>query len=253
MQKVTFGMTFVILAIAAAVSLLPFPAPAAPDTVNDQIYADLLTKYVQNGVVDYSGFKRDEALLDQYLEQLSNIDPQKLDTNAAFAFYTNAYNAWTIKLILSGYPGLKSIKDLGSLFKSPWKKKFVRLNGDTITLDKIEHEILRPRFKDPRVHFAINCASKSCPPLISQPYRGATLDQQLDAATRAFINDGVNVYVKGDVLYVSKIFDWFEEDFDGVVRFVERYAQGDLRAQLQRRKQNLKLKHLDYDWSLNGH
>ncbi|MCK7483684.1 MAG: DUF547 domain-containing protein, partial [Candidatus Moduliflexus flocculans] len=82
-----------------------------------------------------------------------------------FAFYINAYNAWTIKLILTGYPGVKSIKDLGSLLQSPWKKEFVRIHGKTLSLDDIEHSILRPRFKDPRVHFAIVCASKGCPPL----------------------------------------------------------------------------------------
>ena len=136
-------------------------------TVDNSIWALLLEKYVKTGVVNYQGFKTDEESLNQYLKVLEKIDPDTLSTNEQFAFYVNAYNAWTIKLILSGYPGIKSIKDLGSLFKTPWKKKICRIDGDIITLDDIEHKIIRPRFKDPRVHFAINCASKSCPPLIS--------------------------------------------------------------------------------------
>jgi hypothetical protein len=138
------------------------------EIVDHGIYADLLVKYVKNGVVDYQGFKSEETKLDQYLKVLENTDTKNLSRDEQFAFYANAYNAWTIKLILSAYPGVKSIKDLGSVFKSPWKKKLVRIEGKVITLDDIEHNILRPRFKDPRVHFAVNCASKGCPPLRSE-------------------------------------------------------------------------------------
>ncbi|MDX2497476.1 MAG: DUF547 domain-containing protein, partial [Desulfobacterales bacterium] len=106
--------------------------------------------YVQNGTVDYQGFKNEEAKLDQYLKVLEEIDTKKLSRDEQFAFYINAYNAWTIKLILTGYPGIKSIKDLGSIFKTPWEKRFARIDGDILTLDHIEHDILRPGFKDPR-------------------------------------------------------------------------------------------------------
>jgi hypothetical protein len=176
-----------------------------------------------------------------------------LSRNGQFAFYINAYNAWTIKLILSGYPGVKSIKDLGSIFKSPWKKKFVRINNETKTLDDIEHKILRPRFKDARVHFAINCAAKSCPPLISQPYQADTLDQQLENSTIEFINNPASYKLKGKTLKVSKIFDWFNEDFtQGVLNFYLKYARGDLKRELETKKANLKITYLHYDWSLNG-
>ncbi len=221
--------------------------------VDNSIYAEPLKKYVKNGVVDYQGFKNEEAKLDQYLKVLENTDPKALSRNEQFAFYVNGYNAWTIKLILSAYPGVESIKDLGSFFKSPWKKKLCRIDGGVITLDDIEHNILRPRFKDPRVHFAVNCASKSCPPLRSEPYQGSILDQQLDDAAQAFINNPLLNRLEGNKLYVSEIFDWFEEDFnDDVIGFFLKYARGDLKKQLEANRGNIKLKYLDYDWSLNG-
>lgn len=216
------------------------------------IWAELLDKYVKPGGVDYAGFKSEEDKLDQYLKLLEGTDTQTLSRNDQFAFYINAYNAWTIKLILSAYPGLKSIKDLGTFLKSPWEKKFVRMNGDVLTLDDIEHHILRPRFKDPRLHFAINCSAASCPPLKSEPYLGSQLDLQLDQATRSFINHPDNYRLEGDVLYVSRIFKWFSEDFkEGVVDFYLAHARGDLKNKLAQKKDALKLKYLPYDWSLN--
>ena len=231
-----------------------FLAPGRSNaTVDHGIYAELLEKYTQNGSVNYQGFKNAEIKLDQYLEVLENTDVKKLSRDERFAFYINAYNAWTIKLILTGYPGIKSIKDLGSIFKSPWKKQIARINGDIITLDHIEHDILRPRFKDPRVHFAVNCASKGCPPLRPEPYRADILEQQLDEMTQAFINDSRRNRLEGRTLYVSSIFKWFSEDFNNdVVDFFLKYAQGDLKKKLEKSKSNIKVKYLDYDWSLNG-
>ena len=202
--------------------------------------------------MNYTGFKKDEERLDQYLKILENTDPEKLPRNEQYAYYVNAYNAWTIKLILSDYPGVKSIKDFGTILKSPWQKRWVRINGETITLDEVEHEILRPRFKDPRVHFAINCSAVSCPPLRPEPYRGRTLDQQLDDSTRSFVNDESRYRLDGNNLFVSRIFKWFSEDFsDGALEFYLKYAQGDLKEKLAARKGTLKVKYLHYDWSLN--
>ena len=229
----------------------------APDRVNaavdNTLYAELLAKYVKDGVVDYRGFKDEEDKLDRYLRILEEINPKRLAWNEEFAFYINAYNAWTIKLILSAYPGIKSIKDLGGLFESPWKKKIARIDGQVMTLDHIENDILRPRYKDPRVHFAINCASKSCPPLQSEPYRGEILNQQLTEATEAFINDPDRNRLNGDTLYVSKIFKWYKEDFnDDIVGFFLKYAEGILKEKLQKNKKEIEVEYLDYDWSLNG-
>jgi hypothetical protein len=216
-------------------------------------YLELLEKYVQNGTVNYQGFKNEEAKLDGYLKVLEETDTKKLSRDEQFAFYINAYNAWTIKLILTGYPGVKSIKDLGSIFKSPWKKKIARIDGDIVTLDHIEHDILRPVFIDPRVHFAINCASIGCPPLRPEPYQGNVLEEQLDEMAKAFINDSRHNRLEGRTLYVSSIFKWFSKDFnDDVVGFFLKYAQGDLKKQLEENKRNIQVRYLDYDWSLNG-
>ena len=218
-----------------------------------QIFGELLAKYNQKGHVDYAGLKRQEARLDVYLEKLANMDPGSLPRNERFAFYVNAYNAWTIKLVLSGYPGVESIKKLGSLFKSPWKQKIVNLEGMLTTLDHIEHDILRPEFEDPRVHFAINCAAKGCPPLYQEPFTGSQLDMQLNRVTRYFINDPKSNYLEGNTLYVSSIFKWFSEDFnDDIIGFFEKYAFDELKRELSARKSSLKIKYLDYDWSLNG-
>lgn len=236
--------------------LLLFPwtqqsAHGAP--VDNTRYGELLDKYVKNGVVDYRGFKKEEGTLDRYLLILEKTDPKTLSRNEQFAFYINAYNAWTIKLILSHYPGVKSIKDLGSLFKSPWKKKIVRLDGDIISLDNIEHDILRPRFKDPRIHFAVNCASKSCPPLRSEPYEGDVLDNQLTEMTKRFINDPERNHLQGNTLYASRIFKWYSGDFnDDIVGFFTTYAQKELRDGLTKHGSEIEVEYLDYDWTLNG-
>lgn len=244
--------------IGAAVFLIIFTAVKAISSnqgafVDHSIYAELLQKHVKNGVVGYKGFKNEEAKLDEYLKILEQTNPEKLNKNEKFAFYINAYNAWTIKLILSGYPGVKSIKDLGNIFQSPWKKSVCRLNGTLMTLDEIEHGILRPEFKDPRVHFAVNCASKDCPILISEPYSGRNLENQLDASAKAFINNPARNRLKENILYLSSIFKWFSEDFkDDAKGFVLKYASDDLKAGIEKNGENLKIEYLDYDWSLNG-
>jgi len=220
---------------------------------NNRLYAELLSTYVHKGVVGYQGLKADEKKLDAYLDILASLDPEKFSRDDQFAFYVNAYNAWTIKLILTGYPGVKSIKDMGTWFASPWKKKICRINGKVLTLDDIEHNILRPRFKDPRVHFAVNCASKGCPKLMSEPYHGQILNRQLDDAARGFVNDPKKNYLDGDTLYVSSIFKWFAEDFDhDVLAFFSKYASGELKDQLSAGSRPVNIKYLDYDWSLNG-
>ena len=229
----------------------------APDWVNaavdNALYAELLAKYVKNGVVNYQGFKEEEDKLDRYLQILEGTNTESLSHNEQFAFYINAYNAWTIKLVLTGYPGIESIKDLGGFFTSPWKKSIARIDGKVLTLDQIENDILRPRFADPRVHFAINCASNSCPPLQSQPYRGDILDQQLTEVTEAFINDPHRNRLEGNTLYVSKIFKWYSEDFDNdIVGFFIKYTKDALKRKLRKDRKQIKIEYLDYDWSLNG-
>jgi hypothetical protein len=242
-----------IVGFTALVLAGPPAAGWAADEADDSLYGGLLQKYVNDGRVDYAGFKAEEDKLDRYLQHLERVQPEKLSRSEQLAFYINAYNASTIKLVLTGYPDIQSIKDLGTLLRSPWKKKFVRLEGRTMTLDDIEHGIIRPKFQDPRIHFAVNCAAKSCPPLISEPYRGDTLDRQLDDAARAFVNNPERNYLKGNTLYVSKIFDWYGGDFkDGIVAFFLEYASDGLRSGIQRIGDGVKVQYLPYDWSLNG-
>ncbi len=237
---------------AGLLFLLFFSRAGAMESVDNQIYASLLKKHVKGKTVDYDGFKQDERLLDVYLSQLSNTRADTLSPNHKFAFYINAYNAFTIKLVLTRYPGINSIKEIGGFFSNPWSKKFITLKKKTVSLDYIEHKILRPEFKDPRVHFAINCASKGCPRLRDEPYEGDILDDQLDAQAREFINDERNTFIKADRLFISKIFKWFKDDFSGnPLSFIRRYASRELREKLNASGENMTIHYLDYDWSLN--
>jgi hypothetical protein len=224
----------------------------ANNDIDNSIYSLLLKKHVNGGRVNYNGFKKDEKLLDEYLSILSKTDAKTLSKNRRFAFYINVYNAFTIKLILTKFPGVNSIKEIGGFFSNPWSKKFILLQGKSVSLDHIEHDILRPEFKDPRVHFAINCASKSCPPLLNEPFKGSILDSQLDDQAKKFINDSKNTYFKGDTLFISKIFKWFKDDFsNNPMIFIKQYASTELKEKLDLQKDSITLRYMDYDWSLN--
>ncbi len=224
----------------------------AKNDIDNSIYALLLKNHVKGHRVNYDGFKKDENLLDEYLAILSKTDAKALSGNKRFSFYINAYNAFTIKLVLTKFPGINSIKEIGGFFSNPWKKKFILLQGTVVSLDHIEHGILRPEFKDPRVHFAINCASKSCPPLLNKPFESNFLDYQLDDQAKKFINDPKNTFLKEDTLFISKIFKWFKEDFsDNPIIFIKQHADRELKEKLNGQKEDITLRYLDYDWSLN--
>ncbi len=243
--------TFLILFFVANAAGQPSFA-STDSAVDHSLYGELLKKYVIKGKVNYAEIKTEEAKLIQYLKVLEKVDPDSLSRDEQFAFYVNAYNAWTIKLILTKYPDIKSIRELGLLNSGPWKKKVVRLQGEMVSLDHIEHDILRPRFNDPRVHFAINCAAKSCPPLRSEPYRADVLNQQLDDSTRSFINNPKSYRLEGRDLHVSRIFKWFSEDFnEDPLGFFLKYANGELKKDLAAKSEKINVKYLEYDWSLN--
>ena len=245
----TAALTVLITAVVVDIQ----PLASDGSSVNHSLFGDLLHKYVSNGNVNYAGLKSEEDKLDQYLALLQGVDSKTLSRKEQFAFYANVYNAWTIKLILTKYPGIESIKELGIFNTGPWKKKVVRLSGETVSLDHIEHDILRPRFKDPRVHFAVNCAAKSCPPLRSEPYLAEKLDQQLDEATRSFINNPGSYRLEGQNLHVSRIFKWFSEDFnEDALGFYIKYANAELKKKLGSGPEKINIKYLAYDWSLNG-
>jgi hypothetical protein len=214
---------------------------------------------------DYAGLKADHEQLKQVLAELSSVtEPEfsQMSQNQQKAFLINAYNTFTVELILSKYPDLKSIKDLGSLLQSPWKKEFFSLLGKPHNLDWIENDMLRSRYKDPRIHVGINCASIGCPALRNEAYTAAKIDAQLDNGMMNFLGDPTrNRYMNGK-LEVSEIFKWFQEDFEkGNKGFTKvndvfaRYAAqltSDVNAQAQIRSNAVPVTYLPYDWSLNA-
>jgi hypothetical protein len=245
----------VFLILFATSSVLTGPVSSgATGPVDNRIWATLLKKHVTDGRVDYDGFKQDEADLDRYLAILSATDPGALSHQHQLAFYINAYNAFTVKLILTRYPGINSIREIGSFFSDPWSRKFIPINRFKVSLDHIEHDILRNRFKDPRIHFALNCAARSAPPLSNMPYEGGTLETRLDDQTRLFINHYGKPFLKDNTLFVSRIFKWFEDDFSGnPLGFIRRYADNPLKQALEHAGAggDIHLEYLDYDWTLN--
>lgn len=212
--------------------------------------------------VDYAGFARDSAALRGYLQSLSAVTEAQVrqwPQAEREAFLINAYNAATVQLILTRYPKLQSIKELGGLLSSPWKRAFVPLLGKTRSLDDIEHGLLRgdPGYADPRIHFAVNCASVGCPALRPEAYVGPRLRQQLEDQTRRFLRDRSRNRLEGGTLRVSKIFDWYGRDFaaqGGVSAFLTRYSDAlslDTSTNDRLRRGQLPIAYLEYDWFLN--
>ncbi len=253
--------------LLAMTALLTPPAAHAELDRTHAAWSALLRKHVvlqdARGAasrVDYAGFARDREALGAYLAALARVAPSEfapLPRADQMAFLINAYNAATVELILTQYPKHASIKDYGSLFRSAWRKPFVRVLGETLTLDQIEHARLRgPRgYGEPRLHFALNCASISCPMLREEAYSGAKLEAQLEEQTVRFLSDrSRNRFdAKADTLELSSIFDWYGEDFAGgrLASFLSPYASalGAERAALA--KKDLEIAFLDYDWRLN--
>jgi hypothetical protein len=215
--------------------------------------------------VDYAGFQADRAAVKTVLEALSAVPKAEFDgwsKARRMAFLINAYNAFTVELILTKYPDLKSIKDLGSFIQSPWKKKFFRLLGEERHLDWIEHEQLRPLYAEPRVHAAVNCASIGCPALRDEAFTAGKLEVQLADGMQRFMADRTRNRVRTGRLEVSSIFKWFREDFEqghqGWAKLEDVFATyavplaDDPAEQARLRAGAVPISFLDYDWSLNA-
>jgi len=217
--------------------------------------------------VDYAAFKSQESELQVYLDKLSEVSRADFDAwskEKQLAFLINAYNAWTVEFILTEYPDLESIKDLGSLFSSPWDKEFIPLLGKKISLNDIEHGLIRGshRYNDPRIHFAVNCASIGCPALREEAYTADNLEQQLTQQTERFLTDTSRNYIKGDSFYLSSIFKWYGDDFEAGFRgtksiqsFIGLYAEAltlNTQQALTLKNQDFNVKFLDYNWKLNA-
>jgi len=262
-RKIWVGVLFVI----SSASALAFDH-------GHRDWSTLLGRHVQvaadgnSSRVDYKGLAADRARFKAYLNSLSAVQeteyrgwskPQRL------VFLINAYNAWTIELVSSRYPDLKSIKDIGSVFQSPWKKKFISLLGQELSLDEIEHGMIRATgvFDDPRIHAAVVCASIGCPMLRAEAFMADRLETQLEDGMRRFLADaGRNRFdAASGRLLASKIFDWYGKDFEKghrgfdtlkttFARYAEQLAQTP-EARERVRRGDYKLEFLDYDWRLN--
>ncbi len=240
--------------------LLSTRAAAAECSVIDHSHARwtvILRRYVDAGRVDYAGLQRDGSrLLDDYLAVLSGAcaaDYQRWTKNEKIAFWINAYNAFAVRLILDHYP-ITSIRRIGWLPLAAFRQKFIPmagLKGGVISLDDIENGTLRSAFREPRVHFALVCAARSCPALRSEAYRGADLERQLDEQGRGFLGDAAKNRFEADrrTLYLSPIFKWFRADFEQasgtLVAFIAPYLPAIANGP------EPTIEFLDYDWSLN--
>ncbi len=215
-------------------------------------WTTLLSKYVdEEGHVNYAGIKSQENELDAYLKILSAHHPtDDWSKNEQLAFWINAYNAFTVKLIVKNYP-VKTIKDLGgSIYKvnTPWDIKFIKIGEETYDLNNLEHGIIRKDFEEPRIHFAVNCASVSCPALRNEAYTADRLDEQLDDQAKNFINDKTKNQLTAENARLSKIFSWFRGDFskgeNTVIKFINTYSDVKI-------SEKTKISYVDYDWNLN--
>lgn len=259
---------YIILLIAGL-----FASPALKAQTLHAPWQQLLGQHVypinhgSSSIVDYAAFKTEHKTLTGYLEALTNVSQAEFDTwskQQQLAFLINAYNAWTIEFILTKYPDIKSIKELGGFFSSPWSKEFIPLLGETRSLDNIEHTLIRSsgKYNDPRIHFAVNCASIGCPALLEQAYTADKLEQQLASQTMRFLADMSRNYVKNDTLYLSSIFKWYKDDFEkgfnganSLNEFILSYADAlNLAPNLQYALKNndMDIEFLDYDWAINA-
>jgi hypothetical protein len=255
-------MATVVTGPAMAQSVAGFAANRSGNGVASHAAFDaLLARRARNsrdGVVrvDYAGWKAsaaDRAALTAYIAALSRVNPHSLTRPEQFAFWANLYKAVTIDVVLDNWP-VRSIRDIRSgLRPGPWRRKLATVGGVELTLDDMEHNILRRSWSDPRVHYAVNCASISCPSLPLRAFRGATLGPALDTAARAYVNTPRGVRFDGDVLVVSSIYKWYAADFGGsdarVIAHLRRYANEPLKTRLQAAT---RIGRDAYDWSINA-
>lgn len=239
------------------------PSLSAGVLSDENLHAEftaILKEYCHESRVDYKLLKKNRNKLNNYIATLAKIDGdtfQKWTNDERMAFLINYYNAATLQLIIDHYP-VTSIKDIGGFFSSPWKIEFITLFGEKHNLDYIEHELLRKKFKEPKIHFALVCASIGCPPLRNEAFTGSELKEQLNDQASIFLKDKNKNYwdSKSKTLYLSPIFKWFEADFEKQSGLVYAYIQSFLpeedRAEINKlTRGNPRIKYTKYDWGLN--
>ena len=203
----------------------------------------ILRKYVSaSGKVNYKGIKADKAALEGYLKELEqNPIESSWSRNEKMAYWINAYNAYTVKLIVDNYP-LTSITKLHG--GKPWDVKWIKLGGKTYSLNNIENDILRPQYKDARIHFAVNCAARSCPPLLNKAWTAANLNSNFQKQAKAFVNSSKFNSISADKVVISKIFEWYAGDFGNIITYLNKFANTKINA-------GAKVSYQEYDWQLN--
>ncbi len=221
------------------------------DVPSHQIWNTLLKQHVStSGNVNYKGFIEDSLQLNQYLQLLSNRPPnENWNSNEQLAYWINVYNAFTVQLIVQHYP-VQSIKNIAGdipMINSPWDIKFFTIGGNEFDLNTVEHEILRKKFNEPRIHFAINCASVSCPKLLNEAYLAEKLEQQLNDQAMDFVNDLEKNNFSEIPVKVSKIFSWFEKDFTKKTTLIA-YLNQFLDKKIA---EDIEVQYMDYNWNLN--
>lgn len=223
-------------------------------TPSHRTFDQLLKKHVNSrGEVNYKGFISDSVTLNQYLNLLSKNPPaSNWSREEEMAFWINAYNAFTIKLVIQYYP-VKSIKEIGSKIQipfvnTPWDVKFIKIGNEKMDLNKIEHEKLRRKFEDPRIHMALVCASKSCPQLLNEAFTAEKLENQLKNQTLTFLQDPSRNKISDSQLQLSQIFNWYQMDFNKNGGSVESFIRKWTGIKV---KSGAKITYLEYDWGLN--
>ena len=220
--------------------------------ISHEIWNNLTQKHVsESGQVNYMGFLEDSITLNSYLDLLSQNHPNKKNwsRDQQLAYWINAYNAFTVKLIVDNYP-VKSIKDIKKgipFVNSVWDIKFIKIENATYDLNNIEHGIVRKQFDDPRIHVALNCASVSCPKLRNEAFTSEQLEKQLDNQMKYFINNPMKNKITSNELQLSKIMKWYKGDFtkkENLIDLLNRYSDVQIGT-------NVKISYLDYDWNLN--
>ncbi len=209
----------------------------------------LLTKYVSaSGVVNYAGIKNERTQLDTYLTSLSKGIAANASKNEKMAFWINAYNAFTVKLIIDNYP-TQSIKNLKG--GKPWDTKFISIAGNSYSLNDIEHNILRKEYFDARLHFVLVCAAKSCPKLLNKAYTAQNLSAEMDNQARIFINDTSKNKITAEKAQISELFNWYKDDFlktadvKNIQDYINKYSTTKVNSKTP-------ISYLTYDWSLNN-
>jgi hypothetical protein len=249
---------FLLLAVVLAVAARTAAATCPTIDHDHRAWTAILQRWVSDGRVDYANLRRaSSTALAAYLDQLSATcaaDYEHWSRAQRLAFWINAYNAFTVKLILDHYP-IASIRKIGWLPGAAFRERFIpmpELKGGSVSLDDIEHGTLRADFREPRIHFALVCASRSCPALRSEAYRASDLDRQLDDQAQTFLRDASKNRFDAatHTLYLSRVFDWFRPDFEAVAESLPAYVAPYM-ADPRVRQPDVEVRFLEYDWSLN--